>query len=130
MGPLLLSRLLGLNDTQEGVLNVAFEVADEEGLLILDLKDLRSLLQFVGENAKELTLKYGNVSKASLGAIQRRLLTLERQGAKNFFGEPAIQLTDFLGKDDNGHGLINVLAADKLMQSPKLYATFLLWLLI
>jgi DNA helicase HerA-like ATPase len=129
MGPLLLSRLLGLNDTQEGVLNVAFEVADEEGLLILDLKDLRALMQFVGENAKELTLKYGNVSKASLGAIQRRLLTLERQGAKNFFGEPAIQLSDFLRKDKNGHGMINVLAADKLMQHPKLYATFLLWLL-
>ena len=129
MGPLLLARLLGLNDTQEGVLNVAFEVADKEGLLILDLKDLRSLMQFVGENAKELTLKYGNVSKASLGAIQRRLLTLERQGAKNFFGEPAIQLTDFLRKDKNGHGMINVLAADKLMRHPKLYATFLLWLL-
>ncbi len=129
MGPLLLSRLLGLNDTQEGVLNVAFEVADEEGLLVLDLKDLRALMQFVGENAKELTLKYGNVSKASLGAIQRRLLTLERQGAKNFFGEPAIKLSDFMRKDKNGHGMINILAADKLMQHPKLYATFLLWLL-
>jgi DNA helicase HerA-like ATPase len=129
MGPLLLSRLLGLNDTQEGILNVAFQVADDEGLLILDLKDLRSLLNFVGKNAAELTLKYGNVTKASLGAILRRLLTLEQQGAKKFFGEPALELNDFLRKDQKGQGMINILAADKLMQSPKLYATFLLWLL-
>ena len=129
MGPLLLSRLMGLNDTQEGVLNVAFEVADRDGLLILDLKDLRALMNFVGENAAELTLKYGNVSKASIGAIQRRLLTLEKQGAKHFFGEPALELKDFLRQNEDGEGFINVLAADKLMQSPKLYATFLLWLL-
>jgi DNA helicase HerA-like ATPase len=129
MGPLLLSRLLGLNDTQEGILNVAFQVADDEGLLILDLKDLRSLLNFVGKNAAELTLKYGNVTKASLGAILRRLLTLEQQGAKKFFGEPALELNDFLRKDQKGQGMINILAANKLMQSPKLYATFLLWLL-
>ena len=129
MGPLLLSRLLELNDTQEGVLNVAFEVADVEGLLILDLKDLRALMSFVGEHTGELALQYGNVTKASIGAIQRRLLTLEKQGAKNFFGEPALQLQDFLRTDGNGQGVINILAADKLMQSPKLYATFLLWLL-
>jgi DNA helicase HerA-like ATPase len=129
MGPLLLSRLLGLNDIQEGILNVAFQVADDEGLLILDLKDLRSLMNFVGENAGELTLKYGNVTKASIGAILRRLLTLEQQGAKKFFGEPALKLEDFLRTDRNGQGMINILAADKLMQSPKLYSTFLLWLL-
>lgn len=129
MGPLLLSRLLGLNETQEGILNVAFQVADDEGLLILDLKDLRSLMNFVGENAGELTLKYGNVTKASIGAILRRLLTLEQQGAKKFFGEPALKLEDFLRTDRNGQGMINILAADKLMQSPKLYSTFLLWLL-
>ncbi len=129
MGPLLLSRLLELNDTQEGVLNVAFRVADHEGLLILDLKDLRSLLNFVGENAKELTTEYGHVSKVSVGAIQRRLLTLEQQGAKSFFGEPALDLRDFMVTDRNSRGVINILAADKLMQSPKLYATFLLWLL-
>ena len=129
MGPLLLSRLLGLNDTQEGILNVAFQVADDEGLLILDLKDLRSLMNFVGKNAGELTLKYGNVTKASIGAILRRLLTLEQQGAKKFFGEPALELEDFIRTDQNGQGMINILAADKLMQSPKLYSTFLLWLL-
>jgi DNA helicase HerA-like ATPase len=129
MGPLLLSRLLGLNDTQEGILNVSFQVADDEGLLILDLKDLRSLLNFVGENAGELTLKYGNVTKASIGAILRRLLTLEQQGAKKFFGEPALKLEDFLRKNQKGEGMINILAADKLIQSPKLYSTFLLWLL-
>ncbi len=129
MGPLLLSRLLELNDTQEGVLNVAFKVADHEGLLILDLKDLRSLLNFVGENAKALTTEFGHVSKVSVGAIQRRLLTLEQQGGRSFFGEPALDLRDFMVVDRKSRGMINILAADKLMQSPKLYATFLLWLL-
>ena len=129
MGPLLLSRLLELNDTQEGVLNVAFKVADHEGLLILDLKDLRSLLNFVGENAKELTTEFGHVSKVSVGAIQRRLLTLEQQGGEHFFGEPALDLRDFMVVDRQSRGVINILAADQLMQSPRLYATFLLWLL-
>jgi DNA double-strand break repair helicase HerA and related ATPase len=129
MGPLLLSRLLGLNDTQEGVLTLAFRLADDEGLLLLDLKDLRALLVEVANRSKELSAEYGHVSKASVGAIQRRLLALEEQGAENFFGEPALDLTDFLQADENGNGVINILAADKLMQTPKLYATFLLWLL-
>lgn len=129
MGPLLLSRLLGLNDTQEGVLTLAFRLADDEGLLLLDLKDLRALLVEVAGRAKELSVQYGHVSKASVGAIQRRLLALEEQGADQFFGEPALELSDFLRTDENGAGIINVLAADKLMQTPKLYATFLLWLL-
>jgi DNA helicase HerA-like ATPase len=129
MGPLLLSRLLDLNDTQEGVLNVAFTVADDEGLLILDLKDLRSLMTFIGDNAQTLTTEYGNVSKASVGAIQRRLLSLEQQGADSFFGEPALDLMDFMRTDADGRGVVNILAADKLMLHPKLYATFLLWLL-
>ena len=129
MGPLLLSRLLDLNDTQEGVLTLAFRLADDEGLDLLDLKDLRALLIEVADRAKELSVEYGHVSRASVGAIQRRLLTLEDQGARKFFGEPALDLQDFLRTDDNGHGIINVLAADKLMQTPKLYATFLLWLL-
>jgi DNA helicase HerA-like ATPase len=129
MGPLLLARLLGLNDTQEGVLNVVFEVADEQGLLLLDLNDLRSLLQFVGENSRDLSLEYGNVSTASVGAIQRRLLTLERQGGEHFFGEPALDIKDLMRIDFTGQGIVNILAADQLMQSPKLYATFLLWLL-
>jgi len=129
MGPLLLARLLGLNDTQEGVLTLAFRLADDEGLLLLDLKDLRSLLVEVANRSKELSVEYGHVSKASVGAIQRRLLALEEQGADQFFGEPALELGDFLRTDENGAGIINVLAADKLMQTPKLYATFLLWLL-
>lgn len=129
MGPLLLARLLDLNDTQEGVLAIAFQVADDDGMLLLDLKDLRALLTFIGENAKTLTHSYGNVSSASVGAIQRRLLSLEQQGAKAFFGEPALALTDFLACAPDGRGIINILAADKLMMSPKLYATFLLWLL-
>jgi len=129
MGPLLLSRLLQLNETQEGVLNVAFRVADDEGLLILDLKDLRSLLNYVGENAAELSIQYGRVSPASIGAIQRRLLSLEQQGARTFFGEPALDLADFMRCDEGGRGYVNVLTADKLMLQPKLYATFLLWLL-
>ncbi len=129
MGPLLLSRILNLNDTQEGVLNVIFKVADDNGLLLLDLKDLRALAQWVGDNAKEVKTQYGNVSAASIGAIQRGLLTLESQGADRFFGEPALDLYDMIQTDANGRGVINILAADRLLQSPKLYATFLLWLL-
>ncbi len=129
MGPLLLSRLLGLNDTQEGVLTLAFRLADDEGLLLLDLKDLRALLVEVANRRKELSAEYGHVSTASVGAIQRRLLTLEEQGAELFFGEPALDIKQFLDKAEDGAGLINILAADKLMQTPKLYATFLLWLL-
>jgi len=129
MGPLLLSRLLDLNDTQEGVMNIAFKLADDEGLLLLDFKDLRSIINFVGQNAKDLTIQYGNVSSASVGAIQRRLLVLEQQGGENFFGEPALDLNDLMRTDNNGHGYISILAADKLMLNPKLYSTFLLWLL-
>ena len=129
MGPLLLARMLGLNDTQEGVLYATFRIADDEGMLLLDLKDLRALLTFAGENAKELRLEYGNLSAASIGAIQRRLLVLESEGARQFMGEPALDLFDFMRMGSNGYGNINILAADKLMQTPKLYATFLLWLL-
>lgn len=129
MGPLLLSRLLELNDTQEGVLNIAFTLADDEGMLLLDLKDLRAMLNFVGENSSTISTKYGNVSKASVGAIQRRLLVLEQQGAKKFFGEPALELNDFMLCNKQGQGYINILSAQKLMQTPRLYATFLLWLL-
>ena len=129
MGPLLLARMLGLNDTQEGVLYATFRIADDEGMLLLDLKDLRALLTFVGENGKELRLEYGNLSVASIGAIQRRLLVLESEGARQFMGEPALDLFDFIRMGASGYGNINILAADKLMQTPKLYATFLLWLL-
>nr|WP_247713337.1 helicase HerA-like domain-containing protein [Qipengyuania polymorpha] len=129
MGPLLLARLLDLNETQEGVLNIVFRYADENNLLLLDLGDLQAMLTFAYENAKDLSGKYGNVSKASVGAIQRQLLSFEAQGADMFFGEPALEIDDFLAKDEQGRGIINVLAADKLMRSPKLYATFLLWLL-
>ena len=129
MGPFLLARLLQLNETQTGVLNLVFKLADDEGLLLLDLKDLRALIAHVGERAKELTTAYGNVSAASLGAIQRALLMLEQQGAERFFGEPALSLADLMMTDAQGRGAINVLAADKLMQNPRLYATFLLWLL-
>jgi DNA helicase HerA-like ATPase len=129
MGPLLLARLLDLNETQEGVLNIAFQVADDEGLMILDLKDLKSLLQFVSDNNKDLMAEYGNVSPRSVGAIQRRLLSLTQQGGKQFFGEPALDLRDFMRTTRDGRGYINVLAADKLMLTPQLYATFLLWLL-
>ncbi len=129
MGPLLLGRVLNLNDTQSGVLALVFKVADDNGLLLLDLKDLRAMLQFIGDNAKSLTTQYGNVSAASVGAIQRRLLELEQQGGDKFFGEPALNIEDLLQTDDRGRGAVNILAADKLMQSPKLYATFLLWLL-
>ncbi len=130
MGPLLLGRLLDLNDTQEGVLNMVFRIADESGMLLLDLKDLRSMLQYVGDHADEFKTQYGNVSAASVGAIQRNLLALETQGADKFFGEPALDLDDLIQTDPKGRGMINILAAEKLMQqSPKVYATFLLWLL-
>ncbi len=129
MGPLLLARLLDLNETQEGVLNIVFRYADENGLLLLDLGDLQAMLSFAYDNAKDLSGTYGNVSKASVGAIQRQLLSFESQGADMFFGEPALEIDDFLGLDERGRGIVNVLAADKLMRSPKLYATFLLWLL-
>lgn len=129
MGPLLLSRLLDLNETQEGVLQIIFRYADENGLLVLDFEDLSALLAWANENAAELSGKYGNVTKPSVGSIQRQLLSFEAQGANHFFGEPALEIDDFLKVDDQGRGYVNVLAADKLMRSPKLYATFLLWLL-
>ena len=129
MGPLLLARLLDLNDTQEGILNIAFKLADDEGLLLLDFKDLRSLLTYVGDNAKDLKNTYGNITSASVGTIQRSLLILEQQGVANFFGEPALLLDDLMHTDFSGNGVISILAADKLMQTPKAYATFLLWLL-
>ena len=129
MGPLLLARLMGLNEVQEGVLTIAFTVADQDGLLLLDLDDLQSMLSHCAERAEELTTTYGNVSKQSIGAIQRSLLQLRAQGGEHFFGEPALDLADLIGTDDQGRGIVNILAADKLMASPKLYATFLLWLL-
>ena len=129
MGPLLLSRLMNLNDVQEGVLTIAFTIADKEGLLLLDLDDLQAMMVECGERADELTLQYGNVSKQSVGSIQRNLLQLRSQGGDHFFGEPALDLHDFLVLDDQGRGIVNLLAADKLMASPRLYATFLLWLL-
>jgi len=129
MGPLLLSRLLDLNETQEGVLQIIFRYADENGLLLLDFEDLSALLAWANENAADLSGKYGNVTKPSVGSIQRQLLSFEAQGANHFFGEPALEINDFLKVDDQGRGYVNVLAADKLMRSPKLYATFLLWLL-
>ncbi|MEF2145038.1 MAG: helicase HerA-like domain-containing protein, partial [Desulfovibrionaceae bacterium] len=129
MGPLLLSRLLNLNETQAGVLTLAFRIADDEGLLLLDLKDLRQMLLHVAENAGEYRTEYGNVSAASVGAIQRRLLELEEQGAEELFGEPALNLEDLLQTDSQGRGLINVLAAQRLMRAPRLYATLLLWML-
>ena len=128
MGPLLLARLLQLNETQEGVISIAFQYADDNGLLLLDLKDLQSLMTFVGSNASELTLKYGNVSTASVGAIQRGLLQLDQQGGDLFFGEPAVKLDDFM-QTIGGKGVLNLLAADELINAPKLYSTFLLWLL-
>ena len=129
MGPLLLARLMGLSEAQEGVLNIAFHLADEEGLPLLDLKDLRAMLLFIGENAAEIGLRYGNVAPATVGAIQRQLLVLENQGGADFFGEPALELADMMTVTPDGRGQINILAADKLMASPRLYATFLLWLL-
>jgi DNA helicase HerA-like ATPase len=129
MGPLLLSRLLQLNETQAGVLNIVFRLADEHGLLLLDLKDLRALLIYAAENASALTARYGNVSAASVGAVQRALLVLEHQGGDRFFGEPALNLDDLLQTDGEGRGIVNILAADRLMLAPKLYATFLLWML-
>jgi DNA helicase HerA-like ATPase len=129
VGPLLLSRLMDLNDVQEGVLNICFRVADEQGLLILDLKDLRAMLSYLAEHAAELTVQYGNVSKATIGTIQRQLLVLENQGGNKFFSEPALALKDFIRTDRDGRGFINILVADKLMENPRLYATFLLWLL-
>jgi len=130
MGPLLLGRLLNLNDTQEGVLNIVFRIADEAGMLLLDLKDLRSMLQYVADNADQFKTQFGNVSAASAGAIQRNLLALESQGADKFFGEPALGLSDLIQTDSQGRGVINILSAERLMQqSPKVYATFLLWML-
>jgi DNA helicase HerA-like ATPase len=129
MGPLLLARLMNLNEVQEGVLNIAFHVADKEGLMLLDLDDLQAMLVHCGEQADELTLEYGNVSKPSVGAIQRSLLQLRAQGGDHFFGEPALDLEDFFKLDESGKGIINILASDKLMASPRLYSTFLLWLL-
>jgi DNA helicase HerA-like ATPase len=129
VGPVLMARLLQLNETQEGVLNIVFRIADQQGLLLLDFKDLQALLQWVAENAGSLTTEFGNVSKQSVGTIQRQLLTLSQQGGEGFFGEPALVLTDMIRCDPAGYGAINILAADRLMQSPRLYATFLLWLL-
>jgi DNA double-strand break repair helicase HerA and related ATPase len=129
MGPLLFARMMDLNDTQEGVLNIAFRVADDEGMLLLDLKDLQALLAHVAEESATLTTKYGNVSNATIGTIQRALLVLENQGAAKFFGEPALDIKDLMRTDRSGRGYVNVLAADKLMNNPRLYATFLLWLL-
>ncbi len=128
MGPLLLSRMLALNDTQQGVLSLVFKVADDNGLLLLDLKDLRAMLQHVAENASQYTGSYGNVSAASVGAIQRGLLQIEEQGGDRFFGEPMLDIADFMQTVD-GRGVVNILAADRLMNSPRLYATFLLWML-
>ena len=129
MGPLLLARLLGLNDTQEGVLNVVFHVADEEGLLLLDMKDLQAMLQHVAQNAAEYTTKYGNVAAATIGTIQRALLTLQQQGGDKFFGEPALNLDDIMQCAEDGRGIVNILAADSLMTSPRTYAAFMLWLI-
>ncbi|MGZ5871860.1 MAG: helicase HerA-like domain-containing protein [Bradyrhizobium sp.] len=129
MGPLLLSRMMDLNDVQEGVVNIAFKVADEQGLLLLDMKDLRAILTFIAEHATELTTQYGNVSKQTVGTIQRQLLVLENQGGDKFFAEPALDLKDFMRTDRDGRGIVNILVADRLMQSPRLYATFLLWML-
>ncbi len=129
MGPLLLARVLSLNETQEGVLAMVFKIADDNGMLLLDLKDLRAMLQFVGDNASQFTTEYGNVSSASIGAIQRGLLTLEQQGGDKFFGEPALNLDDLMQTADGGRGVVNILAADKLLQSSRVYSTFLLWML-
>ena len=129
MGPLLIGRLLNLNDVQAGVLQLVFKIADDQGLLLLDLKDLRAMVQHVGEHAAEFKTEYGNVSTASIGAIQRGLLEIEQQGGEHFFGEPMLDIADLMQTDSKGHGVINILAGEKLMNSPRLYATFLLWLL-
>ena len=129
MGPLLLGRMLGLNETQAGVINLVFKIADDSRLLLLDLKDLRAMLQYVGDNASQFTTQYGNISAASVGAIQRGLMQIESQGGEKFFGEPMLNISDFMQTDGAGHGVVNILAAEKLMNSPRLYATFLLWML-
>ncbi len=129
MGPLLLGRMLALNETQMGVLNLVFKIADDNGLLLLDLKDLRAMLQYVGDNAKQFTTEYGNISAASVGAIQRGLLQIESQGGEQFFGEPMLNIQDLMQTDAGGKGVINILSADKLMNAPRLYSTFLLWML-
>ncbi len=129
MGPMLLGRLLNLNDTQSGVLQLVFKIADDNGMLLLDLKDLRAMVQHVGENARSYTTEYGNVSAASIGAIQRGLLVLEQQGGDQFFGEPQLDLADLIQTDSRGRGVVNLLAAEKLYDSPQLYSTFLLWML-
>ncbi|MBR6361277.1 MAG: DUF853 family protein, partial [Clostridia bacterium] len=129
MGPVLLGRLLHLTDVQTGVLNIVFKVADDNGLLLLDLKDLREMLRFVGENREEFTLSYGNVSSQSIGAIQRALLAFEDEGAEQFFGEPSLNITDWIRTDSDGRGYINILSSGRLIQSPTVYATFLLWMM-
>ena len=129
LGPLLLGRMLNLNETQAGVLQIVFKIADANGMLLLDLKDLRAMLQHVGDNAKQFTTEYGNISAASVGAIQRGLLQIEAQGGEKFFGEPMLDIADFIQTDGSGKGMVNILAADKLLNSPRLYATFLLWML-
>jgi uncharacterized protein len=129
LGPLLLSRMLNLNETQAGVLQLVFKIADDQGLLLLDMKDLRAMCQHVGDNASDFTTEYGNISPASIGAIQRGLLQIDEQGGDKFFGEPMLNIADFMQTDGKGHGVVNVLAADKLLTSPRLYATFLLWML-
>jgi uncharacterized protein len=129
LGPLLLARMLNLNETQAGVLQLVFKIADDDGLLLLDMKDLRAMCQDVGDNASQYTTEYGNISAASIGAIQRGLMQIETQGGDQFFGEPMLNIADFMQTDGSGKGVVNILAADKLMQSPRLYATFLLWML-
>jgi len=129
MGPLLLARLLNLNETQSGVLQIVFKIADDNGLLLIDLKDLRAMIQFVGDNAKKFRTEYGNISAASVGAIQRGLLAIEEQGGDKFFGEPMLDIADLIQTDNEGRGVMNILAADQLYNNPKLYSTFLLWML-
>jgi len=129
MGALLFSKLLNLNETQSGIMHIVFKIADDMGMLLIDLKDLRAMLKYVGDNSSEFTTKYGSISKQSIGAIQRGLLTLEEQGGEQFFGEPSLDIRDFMKVDSNGKGFINILASDKLFLSPALYSTFLLWLL-
>ena len=129
LGPLLLARMLNLNETQAGVLQLVFKIADDDGLLLLDMKDLRAMCQHVGDNATSYTTEYGNISAASIGAIQRGLMQIESQGGDRFFGEPMLNIADFMQTDGRGRGVINILAADQLMNAPRLYATFLLWLL-